>query len=536
MRRRLHRAVLLACVIAGLCAAPAPAALETIVQDDAVMLYSEPDGLRAAAQRLKLFGVDRVRITANWSVMTRDASSNAKPAFDARDPAAYEQARWMNIDNAVRAVREAGMSVLIDIGFWAPHWATSDPPGPKARRNIKAGHYADFAVAVARRYSGTFVIPPPGGVAVESPPAQDEDPLKELLMPLFAPAKPSPPVPAQPDKPLPRVRVFALWNEPNHPGLMLPQWRADKATPASPRIYRRMVRAAYPAIKKVRKDTRVLIGNTSSVGGNRGTGAVAPLEFLRDFACVNRRLHRRTKADCAHFRRLPGDGWAHHPYTRNEPPSAAGPGPDDVHIADLPAMARTLRALVRRGRLASGYKRIYLTEFGFETKRVPGRPTVSQSNQARWLTWSEYLADRVPAVRSFAQFLLRDQPPAPTVISESKGRPFGEYSTGLLGADGTPKTAARSFRAGLFAALRRGDRGVMLYGRLRLGQGSKAITLERRTRRGRWRTIDRFNLYGQGAFARTFAHRRNAIYRLTFPGRPGARKKGLAVKPVRGPR
>ena len=533
MTRRLLRTVALAGVLGALLAAPAPAALETIVQDDATMLFSDADGLRSAAQRLKQLGVDQVRITANWSVLTpRGRTAKVKPSFDARDPAAYEQARWTNVDNAVSAVRDAGLSVLIDIGFWAPRWATKGPSSPRARTNIRAGHYADFAVAVARRYSGRFAIPP-AALGAPTTPASEQDPFQELLAPFFPP----PPAPPAASEPLPRVNAFALWNEPNQPGLLLPQWKTGKRTPASPGIYRRMVRAAYPAIKRVRDNIRVLIGNTSSNGGaRRGRGPVAPLEFLRELACVNERLRPRTTGGCAHFKRLPGDGWAHHPYTRNQPPAKSGRRPDDVHIADLPKLARTLRRLVRRGRLASGYRRIYLTEFGFETKYVPGRPTVSQSTQARWLTWSEYLAERVPAVRSFAQFLLRDQPKAATVVSKSRARPFGEYSTGLLKANGTPKTAATTFRAGLFAALRRGGRRVLLYGRLRLGPGKKAITLQRRARRAGWTRIARLRVDGQAAFRRTFAHRRDAIYRLTFPGLPGAREPGLPVRPVRARR
>jgi len=536
MRRRLLQAVLAACVVCGLSAAPARAALETIVQDDAVLLYSGADQLDAATERLKLLGVDQVRITANWSVITRNASAAVKPAFDARDPAAYEQLRWAHLDNAVIAARAAGLSVLIDVGFWAPRWATTSPAGPKARENIKPGHYADFAVAVARRYSGSWLLPADTPNQPPPPPAQDENPFQDLLMPLFAPKPPPPPLPpAALAKPLPRVNVFALWNEPNQPGLLLPQWRAGTKRPASPRVYRRMVRAAYPAIKKVRRNTRLLIGNTSSVGGNRGTGAMAPLEFLREFACVNRRLKRRAKSDCANFKRLPGDGWAHHPYTRNLAPSARGPGPDDVQIADLPKLARTLRALVRRGRLAKGYRSIELTEFGYETKRVGPRPAVSQTRQARWLTWSEYLADRTPGVRSFAQFLLRDQPPAPTPVSNSPNRAYGQYSTGLLEADGEAKTAASTFRAGLFAGFARGERSVVLYGRLRLGPGKKVITIERRVRT-RWRKIARLQIAGQGSFTRRFVHRSGAIYRLTYPDGLGHRRTGLPVRPVRARR
>lgn len=534
MMRAGARTVLLACVVAGLTAAPASASLETIVQDDGVLLYSPPEQLSEAAQQLKQLGVDRVRITANWSVLTRDSSATKKPAFDARDPAAYEQARWSDLDRAVRAVRAAGLTVLIDIGFWAPRWATSAPPGPRARTSIKPRDYADFAVAVARRYSGQFVVEGRPQDAPPPAPAEDENALAQLLGQLLGlpPAPVSTPPAAEPAAPLPRVNVFALWNEPNHPGLMLPQWKRDRDTPASPSIYRRMVQAAYPAIKRARRGTRVLIGNTSSVGGTRGEGPVAPLEFLRELACVDRQLRARHKSGCTRFKRIPGDGWAHHPYTRNQPPDTRSKPQhrDNVMLADLPRLARTLRVLARRGRIARANARIYLTEFGFETKRVGDRPKVSLAEQARWLTWSEYIADRVPAVRSFAQFLLRDQPPADRVVSDSRARPYGDFSTGLLYSDGTPKTAARAFRAGLFAQLRRRDR-VLLYGRVRLGPARQALTIERRVGDGRWRRIARLTINGRAAFRRTVRHRRNAIYRLTFPGALGRRAHGLAIRP-----
>ena len=133
-------------------------------------------------------------------------------------------------------------------------------------------------------------------------------------------------------------------------------------------------------------------------------------------------------------------------------------------------LAKTLDRLVQMGRLAPANRNIYLTEFGYETKGIPGRPRVDETQQARWMTWAEYLADRVPTVRSFAQFLLRDQPPAPVRVSQSDKRPFGEYSTGLLHVDGTEKVVARTFLAGLFAQLQPKGR-VLLYGRLRLGAG-----------------------------------------------------------------
>ena len=554
-------AAVLAIVLAVLLCASAPAAkkpaakartapvsgpgLETILQDDGLLLYRPAAEVQAAVARMKQLGIDRVRITASWSSLTRGPESDVKPAgFDGSDPGAYEQARWQGLDTAIRAIRGAGLKALVDIGFWAPHWATSDPAGPRARTDVDPQEYAAFARAVALRYSGAFT---PAAAAPGAPPptpSQDESAIRELLQPLVPFPVPVPPVQraraaqtgasAAPSGPLPKVDRFILWNEPNHPGLLLPQWKADKTTPASPAVYRGMLRAGYAAVKQVRPSAVVLIGNTSSTGGERGRGAVAPLEFLRELACVDARLKPRTTPECANYTRLPGDGWSHHPYSQNERPSRVSkPKTErgDVRIADLAQLAATLDKLVRTGRLAPANRRIYLTEFGYETKGIPGRPRVDERQQARWLTWAEYLAERVPTVRSFAQFLLRDQPPAPVRVSQSDKRPYGEYSTGLLNVDGTEKIAARSFLAGLFAQLQPKGK-VLLYGRLRLGPGRKVVVLQRRVRAGRWKQLRRVKVDGRASFQRTFSHRRGAQYRLTYPSPAGRRAAGLALKPV----
>ena len=556
-------AALSSLVLAGLLAPAAPAAatkptssakqraqatpgLETIIQDDGLLLFRPREEVQAAVARMKALGVDRVRITASWSSLTRAPELDTKPVgFDAADPAAYEQARWQALDTAVRAIRAAGLQALVDIGFWAPHWATTDPPGPRARTNIDPQAYADFAVAVALRYSGGFEPKPDPPDAPPPPATEDQDVLQTFLQPLapFPLPDPIPPVRARaaqtggaaaPAGRLPGVDELILWNEPNHQGLLLPQWQADGTTPASPAVYRAMVRAAYAAVKAARRKVKLLIGNTSSTGGTRGAGAVPPLEFLRELACVDGRLRPRTTADCAGFQTLPGDGWAHHPYSQNERPSrVSDPRKErgDLRLADLPVLARTLGKLVKMRRLAPANRDIHLTEFGYETQGIPGRPRVTEIMQARWLTWAEHLADKVPDVRSFAQFLLRDQPPAPVRVSSSNNRPFGEYSTGLLGAGGNDKVSAKTFLAGLFAQLQR-KRKVLLYGRLRLGPGRKTVLLQRRLPRARWRLLERLQLDGRSAFTRTIAHRPRALYRLTYADLEGHRRRGLAIKPV----
>jgi hypothetical protein len=563
MRRRGNIAVLLAIALAALPATAAPGAttkhagaktasisgpgLETIIQDDGLMLYRPEAEVRAAAARMKELGIDRVRITASWSSLTRLPESDIKPAdFDAADPGAYEQSRWKGLDTAIRAIRAAGMKALVDIGFWAPHWATTDAPGPRARANIDPREFAAFARAVALRYSGAFT-PPPAPDPVPAP-TEDESVIKELLQPLVPFPIPDPLPPPKsgqaaqtgaavaPAEPLPKVDRFVLWNEPNHQGLLLPQWKPDKTTPASPGVYRAMLRAGYAAVKQARRSVKVLIGNTSSTGGKRGVGPVAPLEFLRDLACVDARFKPRTTGDCANFTQVPGDGWAHHPYSQNERPSRVSKPktePGDLRIADLPQLARTLDRLVKMKRLAPANRDIYLTEFGYETKGVPGRPRVDERQQARWMTWAEYLADRVPNVKSFAQFLLRDQPPAPERVSQSAARPYGEYSTGLLHVNGSEKLVAKSFLAGLFAQLEPQGK-VMLYGRLRLGAGAKVIVLQRLLSGRRWRRLERITVDGRASFQRTIRHVGGAQYRLTYPTAAGKRRASLPLKPVKG--
>jgi len=531
--------VCLFAALALVCAAlapvtPAQAALETLVQDDASLLHRPPDQVRASMQKLRSLGVDRVRLTANWSVLTREPDANRKPeGFDARDPSAYPQARWVGLDNAVQIARETGLKVLIDIGFWGPHWATSDPPGPRARTNVDPKAFADFTVAVARRYSGTWRPLTPGA---PPPPPQDQN----LLDGVFGeqPAGGQPPAVA-PNEPLPLVGQFVLWNEPNHPSLLLPQWtgRGRGARPASPALYARMVRAAYPAAKKVRPNAAFLLGNTSSDGGRAPRGAVAPLLFIRELACVDRRLRPLRSKACKTYKRLPGDGWAHHPYPRQLRPDDVGrpEHTDYVRIGNLGRLSRLLRRLARRGRIATRLQQIHLTEFGYETSPIPGRPTLTQAKQARWLTWAEYVASKVPGVVTFAQFLLRDLPPGTVRVSPSKNRGFGQYYTGLQTSKGDDKLAVRSFTAGLFAR-RQSQRRVLVWVRLRLGAGPKTITVERRLPGRKSRALSTRTVDGQSAFSLRTPYVRGALYRLRSPRRDGTAAFGLPVPVVRSRR
>ena len=90
--------------------------METVVQDDALLLH-RPETLDDSLAKIVALGFDRVRLTAGWSVLTREPDSTTKPEFDATDPAAYEQDKWLNLDRAVRKAQAAGLKVMIDAAF-----------------------------------------------------------------------------------------------------------------------------------------------------------------------------------------------------------------------------------------------------------------------------------------------------------------------------------------------------------------------------------------------------------------------------------
>jgi hypothetical protein len=511
MRLRAPLALLLA-LVAGAAVAPAASAataptpaprtgpLETILQDDAQLLHRPEAEVRSTLARLRGLGVDRLRVSANWSVVTRDADSETRPAnFDASDPAAYEQARWGDLDRLVRLASQAGLKVMVDVAFFAPRWASTDAPGERGRSDVVPAEFGAFATAVARRYSGSFRVPPD-----VAPVAPNHD---ESLFDAFfgGGGEPDGPPAPPPVDPLPRVDVLTLWNEPNHTGFLRPQWVRDPNgayRARSPELYSAMVRAAYPAIKAAVPQTTVLVGATSGSGAyrNKGTGGVPPLRFIRELACVDAKLRPLTTPACANFKAFPGDGWSHHPYSmKATPDTRSGPNQvDDVPIAELPRLAALLDRLVAAGRLSPGLRDIWVTEYGYETNPPSTLSAFGVGDQARFLAWGEFLAWRVPQVKTFAQFLLRDLPPGAERVGTSVKRPYGEWYSGLEFSDGRPKLATESFRAGLFAQ-RLAKGRLRLWGRLRLGGGPHAVVVEAQPASGApWSALRTTRLDGKG--------------------------------------
>lgn len=434
-----------------------PRPLPVTMQDDALLLSRPPAQVQANARRMALLGVDRVRLTAGWSTLAPRPTSRLAPRFDARDSAAYPRRPWRKLDTAVRAVVAAGLEPQIDIAFFAPKWAVrrvvwTRTPG-RNRWEPDPRRFAEFAHAVAERYDG----------------AHRDAAGREL----------------------PAVRLWTAWNEPNHPAFLLPQWTRVHGSwvPRSPHVYRTLHERAYSAIKAASPANKVLLGGLSAEGmpGRGARRTIPPLHFLRELACVDRRLRPITAGRCRNFRPLEGDGFAQHPYSLYSAPNVPSAEPDYVRMGDLGDLSALLEALYQRGRLASRMP-IYVTEYGYETNPPDIVRGVGLREQARYLGQATYMAWSQPDVASFAQFLLNDIPPPE---GSSGVEASANWQSGLYFHDGRAKPAVRAFKLPFWAEAREvgGEDVVVAFGQVRPPDGAQQVRIETLWSDGRWRPV-----------------------------------------------
>lgn len=210
-----------------------------------------------------------------------------------------------------------------------------------------------------------------------------------------------------------RVSRYSLWNEPN-----LPRWLSPSRQ--APLLYRRLVLAGYPAIKRVDGGAQVLVGELTS--------SHDPLGFLRRMASG-----------------LKADGFAYHPFEFYQRPGSGRSSRGFIGINSLPAVKRTLSDLARRRKLTTlrgGALPLYLTEFGYLTK---GFYKMRESRRADWIVRAFRVA-RQQRVREMVYYELFQSP---------SGYLAGDkWDSGIVQLDGTPlptytalaNAASRGFR------------------------------------------------------------------------------------------
>ena len=321
---------------------------------------------------LKTLRAQVVRMTLNWRVV-----AGTQPAAP-RDPAdpAYS---WTRYDRAIQAAADNGVSVLLTI-WGTPPWANGDQPGQ--RPPLDAASLYDFATAAATRYSGTYT---------------DASGTK-----------------------LPRVRLWLAWNEPNNPIDLAPQYERvnGKWVMAAAIAYAKICTAVYGGVHAVQAGAKVACGATAPRGNNEPGGSrpsISPIAFLRGVKAAGLRTF---------------DAWAHHPYygSRFETPRTRPPAAQNaVELGNIDVLIAELTRLY-------GRKRVWITEYGYQTNPPDTFFGVSWAKQAAYLTQAFAIARANPRVDLMTWFLLKDDVP------------LGGWQSGLLTSDGREKPAFTAFR------------------------------------------------------------------------------------------
>src|SRR4051812_17577660 len=314
----MRRLIPLLTILAAL-AAPAGASASS----RQVTTFEAPRELLTAAtrdatlNRITSLGVSNIRQLVYWRDYAPSPESATKPDFDASNPDAYPPGTWGNLDALIAAAKQHGVTVMLTLTGPPPRWATRDSklsyPDAKA--------FGAFTTAIGKRYGAS-------------------------------------------------VDTWSIWNEPNQPQFLLPQYVHGK--PESPKIYRGLYRAAYAGLRKSNPKDAILIGETSPRGNSH---IVAPLAFVRGMLCLD--SHYRKAKSCAG---LQASGYAHHAYTTAAGPHFKPKSADDVTIGVLGRLVTALNRAGKAGALPKDLP-IHLTEFGIQS--VPDKISgVSLSQQA----------------------------------------------------------------------------------------------------------------------------------------------------------
>lgn len=430
-------ATLLAFLILVPAAAPTPAHASpdqlSIMMDDDQLLYRGDQVRDASLERMRNLGVDVVRVTVLWSVLTDKASRNRLRGARATNPRNYPRLNWDRYDRLVRAARSLGITVYFNPTPPGPSWAHGK--APRGLRSVvkKAwkpdpGEFAKFVEALGKRFSGRY---------------RDENDRGAVI---------------------PRVTVWGLGNEPNQAGWLAPQW--EKGRMLSPVMYRELYLRARASLDRTGhgRDT-ILVGELAPLGSsNRGQRSpIRPRKFLRALFCEN-----TEGPGCEAFDKygpIRATGFAHHPYTKNVSPVTRDRNPDSITMANLSSLGNVLDSLARRtGNLRRGLP-IWLTEFGFETNPPDPFSGVPLERQADFNQLGELLAYLDPRVAGLNQFLLRDVAPVSSAPRSSKAYWF-TYQSGLEFSNGEAKPALQAYYFP-FVVQQPGGFSVNVWGQLR---------------------------------------------------------------------
>jgi hypothetical protein len=329
-----------------------------------------------AFNQLKSLRAGVVRITLDWaSVARRRPGAPADPASRAYN--------WTAVDNVVTKAAKQKMRVVMAI-YGTPRWA-----GPaKNRLPRRITDLRLFAFAAATRYSGTYEVE-----VGENEPARS----------------------------LPAVRHWLAWNEPNNPVFLKPQWKKVGGTwrPQSAYDYAKICSAIWAGVHSTGlANEKVACGVTGPRGNDAPASSrpsTSPLVFL-------------TWLRRAGLKRF--DAYAHHPYygSKTEKPTTMPTSKKSVTLANIGLLINQLNRLYGRS------KRLWVTEYGYQTRPPDRLFGVSYATQAKYVHQAIAKAKKTRRIDMFVWFLIRDE------------RRLSGWQSGVVTVNGRRKPAYRAFQ------------------------------------------------------------------------------------------
>lgn len=319
--------------------------------------------------------------------------------------------------------------------------------------------------------------------------------------------------------PLPRVRYWRIWSEPNISVYFRPQFDPETKKFISPDIYRTMVNRSSAEIHSVHKDNIVIAGGTapfrdidpSVVALDKDWG---PLKFMRRLLCID----DRGRPTCSN--RVSFDIWSTHPYTSGGPTHHAELK-YDVSLGDLPEMRATLAAAVRARHIVSSRRvRFWVTEFGWDSNK-PDPCAVPLALLNRWVPEALYRM-WANGIEHVSWFRLMDDPMTVTIFQS------GLFFNAATITNARPKPFLEGFRFP-FVALRRGV-GVSVWAHTPLGQ--PAIIAVQQSFKGGWKTVKRLRTDGYGILQASLRLRAVGRFRAVLPGGERSLPFSMRVPPT----
>jgi hypothetical protein len=325
------------------------------IQDDANTLYGDPDQTFPYLQQLRpqVMRVNMIWGGAAHAVATRKPENAGNPA----DPA-YD---WALYDRLDRYASQYGIRLVFSILF-TPSWANGGrartvPPSTTAGWNA----LRLFANAAAKRYSGTYV-----------PPLEQQDPTNSTSA-----------------TPLPAVRFWTAWNEPNNPIWLTPQWRGR--TIVSARNYVKICNAVYSGVHaSTLAGEKVACGVTGPRGNDNPRSSRPSVDPLSFMSALKRYGLKRF------------DVYAHNPYygSPREAPSYKPRG-RAIQLGNINVLLAQLKRYW-------GPKHLWLTEYAYQTTPQDKIFGVSWAKQALYLKQAYAIARANPRIDMMIWFMLKD--------------------------------------------------------------------------------------------------------------------------------